>query len=324
MEPQGNLIDPRASMTDLLKASGPVFSEDHLINLYYIQELYQNIAAHASRRMLEEYQIDVPITSGIWGGTYLIADPDGKAKRRIWRLYSIVNLPQRSPLDTRDNLDRLIDIYHRAYISAFEPYGLELSLKMWGGTLPYSCRKKPSFTMHMEDATGRVKWLRAFFIWNHVPWEESIIYDVVRIIKEYKEFFDLRKGPVNKDPKDIKFLLQDIIIIYRTLENALNPDFIEHAEPIIQELMEKFMVGLFEPKAIMDLYEKVFKNALIYGFEEALADPFRQAGLNIQAVEEWPQDKINWVPEVLKEKLIPPVQALFASFKANLEKNKTS
>ena len=31
-------------MTNLPKASGPVFSENHLINLYYLFELYDNIA----------------------------------------------------------------------------------------------------------------------------------------------------------------------------------------------------------------------------------------------------------------------------------------
>ena len=96
---------------------------------------------------------------------------------------------------------------------------------MWGGTLPYSNKAKPSLTMHMEDTTKKVRWLRTFFIWNKVAWEESIISDTVRIIKEYKPFFDLKKGPIKKDSKEIKYLLQDIIIIYRTLENACSEDF---------------------------------------------------------------------------------------------------
>lgn len=307
-------------MTDIPQASGPVFYRDHFTNLYYLNELYRNIAAGVSRKMADAYGFDIPITSGIWGGTYLIAEPNGKSLRRIWRYYCIVNLPQNSPLDNKQNLERLIGIYSEDFKQALLPHGLNLSLKMWGGTLPFSCESKPSFTMHMEDSEEIINWLRVFFIWNHVPWEESIIYDVVRIIKEYKEFFDLDRGPVAKDPKDLKFLLQDIIIIYRTLEHACSPDFREHAEPIIQELKEYFMAGLFDKRLIQDLYEKVFKNALIYGYEEALEGPFGKAGLDIRKVESWPIKKINWVPDELKEKLIPPIKSLFAGFEANLAK----
>ena len=200
-------------MTNLPKASGLVFSENHLINLYYINELYQNIAIEVSSRLKEIYGLDLSFTSGIWGGTYLIAKPNGLSRRRIWRLYSIVNLPQNSSLDKQENMEKLVAVYTEVYKEAFAPYQIALDLKMWGGTLPHSNKSKPSLTMHMEDTTERVRWLRTFFVWNKVPWEESIISDTVRIIKEYKPFFDLIKGPVKKDPKDIKYLLQDIIII---------------------------------------------------------------------------------------------------------------
>ena len=306
-------------MTGLVKT--PVFADNNLVNLYHLNELYQNIAAEVSQRMRETHQIDIPITSGIWGGTYLIAHPNGLAKRRIWRFYCIVNLPQKTPLDQHANLERLVAIYCDVFKEAFSPH-LELKLKMWGGRLPFSNSAKPSLTLHMEDTTETVRWLRVFFVWNHVPWEESIISDTVRIVKEYKEFFDLKKGPVVKDAIEIKYLLQDIIIIYRTLKNACSEDFQGHANSIIGKMMERFLAGLYERDEIIDLYEMVFKNALIYGFEESLAAPFAKAGLNIQDVENWPVEKINWVPDELKEKLIPPIQQLFAGFKTELEKEK--
>ncbi len=303
-------------------SSGPVFSNDHLINLYHLNELYGNLATKVSEKLRDTYQFEIPITSGIWGGTYLIAEKNGKAKRRIWRLYCIINLPQNSLLEKHENMERLVSCYSDEFISAFTPYDLDLELKMWGGRLPYSNREKPSITMHMEDAQKRVHWLRAFFVQNHVPWEESVIHDVARILKEYKEFFDLDRGPVDKDPKDLKFLLQDIIIIYRTLEGACSPDFQEHANPLIQELMDHFMTGLHDPVLIKELYLKVFHNALIYGYEEALDGPFSKAGLDIRKMENWPVDKINWVPKELKEKLIPPIQKIFTGFKTNLEKER--
>jgi hypothetical protein len=307
-------------MTELVKT--PVFSDDNSINLCHLNDLYQNVATEVSRRMRETYQVDIPITSGIWGGTYLIAHPNGLARRRIWRLYCIVNLPQKTLLDKHQNLERLVSIYCDVFTEAFSPQ-LELTLKMWGGRLPFSNIAKPSLTFHMEDATETVRWLRAFFVWNHVPWEESIICDTVRIIKEYKEFFDLSKGPVAKDPQEIKYLLQDIIIIYRTLENACSEDFQEHANPIIKEMMEGFMTGLHDPEKIIDLYETVFKSALIYGFEESLEGPYAKVGLDIHNLESWPVEKINWVPDELKEKIIPPIQKIFTEFKTELEKEKS-
>jgi len=306
-------------MTELVKI--PVFSDDNVVNLYHLNALYQNVATEVSRRMRETHQMDIPITSGIWGGTYLIAHPNGLARRRIWRLYAIVNLPQNTPLDKHQNMERLVSIYCDVFAEAFSPQ-LQLKLKMWGGRLPFSNAVKPSLTLHMEDATDTVRWLRAFFVWNHVPWEESIISDTVRILKEYKEFFDLSKGPVVKDPKEIKYLLQDIIIIYRTLQAACSEDFQEHANPIIEKMTERFMTGLHDSEEIVDLYETVFKNALIYGFEESLEGPYSRAGLDIGKLENWPVEKINWVPDELKEKIIPPIQKIFAGFKAELEKEK--
>jgi hypothetical protein len=301
-------------------ASGPAFTPDNRINLYYLNELYASIADVVMRRLREGAGIDIPITSGVWGGTYLIADAGGKSLRRIWRLYSIVNLPQNTPLDRRVNLERLIGFYYKAFGEAFAPYGLKLDLKMWGGILPYSNKTKPSITLHMEDASNRVKWLRAFFVWNQATWEESIIHDVSRNLKVLKESLDFNRGPVYKSASETKFMLQDVIITYHTLERALSAEFVEHAEPVIRELERYFLAGLFDSNLIQKLYMRVFDNALIYGFEQALEEPYRQAGLDIHRIEDWPVEKINWVPDALKAKLIPPIQSLFAGFKANLEK----
>ncbi len=307
------------------QASGPVFTEDDRINLYYLNELYADIARCVSLQLKENHQLDIPITSGVWGGTYLIADDDGKSQRRIWRLYCIVNLPQNSPLDQREYMEHLVGYYYISIINAFRPYGLELDLDMWGGRLPYSNRKKPSLTLHMVDASKRVNWLRGFFIWNHVSWEESIIHDAVRNVKEFRENFNVKKKPIMKrDWKDIKFLLQDVIITYRTLENAFSPDFQENSQPVINEMVNHFLEGLFDPALIRELFFKVRENKLIIGFEEALQESYSKENLNVRRVEDWPVEKINYVPEDLKEKLIPPIQNLFASFKSTLDRNNGS
>jgi len=38
----------------------------------------------------------------------------------------------------------------------------------------------------------------------------------------------------------------------------------------------------------------------------------------VAQVQDWPVDKINWVPDELQAKLIPPIQNIFATFKSNL------
>ena len=302
------------------QASGPVFTEDERINLYYLNELYADIARCVSLQLKENHQLDISITSGVWGGTYLIADKEGKSKRRIWRLYYIVNLPQNSPLDQRENMEHLVGYYYTSIINAFRPYGLELDLNMWGGRLPYSNREKPSLTMHMVDSSEKVSWLRGFFIWNLVPWEESIIHDAIRNVKEFREKFNIKKNPIMKrDPKEIKYLLQDVIITYRTLENAFSSDFMEQAQPIVGEMVDHFLSGLFDPVLIRELFFKVRENNLIIGFEKTLQEYYLKDGLNVRRVEDWPVEKINYVSEELKGKLIPPIKKLFASFKSNLD-----
>ena len=304
------------------QAPGPVFTEDARINLYYLNELYADIGRCVSLQLKNNHNIDIAITSGVWGGTYLIADEKGKSKRRIWRLYFIVNLPQNSPLDQRENMEHLVGYYYTSIINAFRPYGLELDLKMWGGRLPYSNRQKPSLTMHMVDSLEKVSWLRGFFIWNLVPWEESIIHDAIRNVKEFREKFNIKKIPIMKrDPKDIKYLLQDVIITYRTLENSFSSNFLEQAQPIIDEMVGHFLKGLFDPALTRELFFKVREKKLIIGFEEALQDAYSKEGLNVRQIEDWPVEKINYVPAELKEKLIPPIQNLFASFKSNLDRN---
>jgi len=140
----------------------------------------------------------------------------------------------------------------------------------------------------------------------------------VRLVKELKDSLDLERGPVLTDPKTIKYLLQDVIITYRTLEQAHSPDFLEHAEPLIADMTQTFLEGLFDPLQIRDLYHKILENALVHGYEQTLATYFSKYGLDVAQVQDWPVEKINWVPDELQAKLIPPIQDIFATFKSNL------
>ncbi len=69
----------------------------------------------------------------------------------------------------------------------------------------------------------------------------------MRLVKELKDSLDLERGPVLTDPKIIKYLLQNVIITYRTLEQAHSPEILEHAEPLIADMTQTFLEGLFNP-----------------------------------------------------------------------------
>jgi len=306
-------------LMDTPQPAGEIFTPDNRTNLYYINDLYARVAEYVSYKMDKLHEIQVNITSGVWGGTYLIADERGKSLRRLWRLYCLVNLPQGTPLDKHENLEKLVEVYTKAFVDVFRPCGLDLQLKMWGGRLPYSNKIRPTITMHLEDKNDIVRWLRPIIVWNSATWEQSIIYDSVRLVKELKVNLNYDKGPTLTDAQEIKYLLQDVIITYHTLEGAHDPDFIEHAQPIIDDMKQTFLKGLFEEEEIKALYEKVLNNALVYGYEQTLQEHYGKHGLDVRKVEDWPVQKINFVPEGLQETLIPPIQNLFATFRSNLE-----
>ena len=76
-----------------------------------------------------------------------------------------------------------------------------ITFGIWGGRLPHSNKKRPTITMHLEDANRKINWLRPIIVWNQAGWEQSIIYDSVRLVKELKDSLDLERGPVLTIPK---------------------------------------------------------------------------------------------------------------------------
>ena len=72
--------------------------DDGKTNMYCLHEVFRQIAITVKERIKTEHHIDIPISSGLWGGAYLVCDPQGKVLSRVIRFYSIVNLPQNSPL----------------------------------------------------------------------------------------------------------------------------------------------------------------------------------------------------------------------------------
>ncbi len=295
-----------------------LFAGHRKVNLFYLHELFAATAQMVRDRLNTETGIDIPITAGMWGGSYLVADGIGVSRTNVVRLYSLVNLPQNTPLDEPDNFEKLIHIYQDTLQTNFGKYSLDLTDPHWGEKVPCTNRIRPTTTLQMWDATRRVKFVRAFFVWNTATWAESIIYDAVRNIKQIKELLDINHRPPKKATDELKFMLQDAMIIYFTLKPALTPDFAEHAEPTIQELFDCFIGGLHDPAKIEEQYHKVYASALVYGYEEALEGPYKKAGLDIHRIEDWPADKINFVPQELKDTLIPYLEGTFDKFRKNL------
>ena len=295
-----------------------LFAGGHKVNLYYLHEMFRHTAQMARDRLQEETGIDIPITSGMWGGSYLVADDLGVSRTNVVRLYALVNLPQNTPLDKPENFEKLMEIYRDTLQANCGKYQMELTDPRWGEKVPCTNRIRPTTTLQMWDTTRRVKFARAFFVWNSATWAESIIYDAIRNIKQIKELLDLDRRPMKKATDELKFMLQDALIIYFTLKPALSPDFAEHAAPVIDELFDCFIAGLYDPANIEEQYHKVYSSALVYGYEEALEGPYKKDGLDIHRIEDWPVEKINYVPQELKEKMIPYLEGTFERFRKNL------
>lgn len=295
-----------------------LFAGGHRVNLYYLHEMFRHTAQMVRDRLQEDTGIDVPITAGMWGGSYLVADDLGVSRTNVVRLYSLVSLPQNTPLDEPDNFETLMKIYRDVLIENCGKYKMELTDPRWGEKVPCTNRIRPTTTLQMWDTSRRVKFVRAFFVWNQATWAESIIYDAIRNIRQIKELLDIDHRPLKKAPDELKFMLQDVLIIYFTLKPALTPDFAEHAEPIVNDLFDCFIAGLHDPAQIEELYHKIYSNALVYGYEEALEGPYKKAGLDIHQIEDWPADKINFVPQELKDTMIPYLEGTFERFRKNL------
>ena len=295
-----------------------LFAGGHRVNLYYLHEMFRHTAQVVRDRLQDETGIDVPITAGMWGGSYLVADDLGVSRTNVVRLYSLVSLPQNTPLDEPENFEKLMEIYRDTLIAHCGKYQMELTDPRWGEQVPCTNRIRPTTTLQMWDTTRRVKFVRAFFVWNTATWAESIIYDAIRNIKQIKELLDINHRPMKKAPDELKFMLQDALIIYFTLKPALTPDFAEHAEPVINELFDAFIAGLHDPEKIEEQYHRVYSSALVYGYEEALEEPYRREGLDIHRIEDWPVEKINFVPQELKDKLVPYLEGTFDRFRKNL------
>ena len=237
-------------MNEIPKLPERLLHDDGKFNLYYLNEIYKTLAYKASIQLSKELQEELTITAGIWGGQYLIANEEGKARTNIVRLYCLVNLPQNSLLDKKENFERLMVFYHQSVTKAFSNYGLDFVNPRWGEPIPYTNKKRPTTVLQMWEKNNKLKFFRAFYVWNNRPWVDSVIYDTIRNIKVIKEMLNIDRRPVKKPTEEYKCHLQDALIIFYTLYDALTPDFHEHADPIMKDLLQKFLAGLKDPELI--------------------------------------------------------------------------
>ena len=91
----------------------------------------------------------------------------------------------------------------------------------------------------------------------------------------------------------------------------------------MKDLLKKFLAGLHDSEVIEEEYLNIYSNAIVYGLEEALEGPYKKEGLDINDVENWPAEKINWVPQELKKNVGRSLTDRFNNFKTNLKNNRT-
>ena len=109
-------------MSEAPKLPERLLHDDGKFNLYYLNEIYRTIAYKISIQLSEELQEEIMITAGIWGGQYLIANEEGKARTNVVRLYCLVNLPRNTQLDKKESFERLMVLYHQNLSTTFANY----------------------------------------------------------------------------------------------------------------------------------------------------------------------------------------------------------
>jgi hypothetical protein len=302
-------------------ASGPVFSTDGRANAVYLNELFDAVAKETSARLHRRFGADVPLSGGLWGGSWYFADERGYTRARFKRLYSLVCVPQNRGLEDPANLKLMFLVYSKVLAEAFEPYGVALGDANGGDVIGYSNRRRPTLDFQMWDANKKIDYIRSFFTYNSAEWAEAYLYETVRLIKQTKEALDSRamREPPRLEGMAVRFQLQDIVILYSTLEPVLSEHTKAIGGPLVERIKTRFSQGMNDEDEMRTWNAEAFEKGLIYGYEEAIREDFAREGLDITGVENWPVDRINRVPASLKAKLVPPLKALFQSFRDNLK-----
>jgi hypothetical protein len=306
--------------------SGPLFTPDGRVNAVYLLELFRAVAEETSARLRREYAVDVPLTGGLWGGSWCFADDLGYTRTRFRRLYSLVCVPQIPSLENADNYNLVFWHYSQVLTETFAPYGIALEDARWGERIEYSNRRRPTIALQMWDANKKLDFVRCFFGYNSAEWEEAYLYETLRHVKQAKEALDSRRlaAPPPMDGMALRFQLQDIVILYSTLEPALSDRVKAFAAPLVERIKTRFEQGWCDEDEMRALNAEAFEHGLIYDFEDAVREDFLREGLDITRLEEWPVDRINRVPASLKCKLAPPLRAVFQGFRESLRKKQVS
>jgi len=302
-------------------ASGQVFTPDGRANALYLNELFDAVAKETAARLHHRYGAQVPLTGGLWGGSWYFADECGYTRARFRRLYSLVCVPQNRGLEDPGNLKLLFRVYANVLAEAFEPYGIVLGDANGGDIIGYSNRKRPTLDFQMWDANKKIDFIRCFFSYNAAEWEEAYLYETVRLIKQTKETLDKQtlSKPPRLDGMAIRFQLQDIVILYHTLEPVLSEQIKQGGGPLVERIKTRFAQGMADEDEMNALNAEAFEKELIYGYEEAIREDFAKEGLDITKPEDWPVDCINRVPASLKEKLIPHLKGIFQRYRESLK-----
>jgi len=302
-------------------ASGPVFTDDGRANSLYLNELFDAVAMETAARLRRRYRADVPLTGGLWGGSWYFTDERGFTRARFRRLYSLVCVPQIPSLNDAENYNIVFWQYSKVLAEAFVAYGIALEDAQWGESIPYSNRLRPLISLQMWDANKKIDFIRCFFSYNSASWEEAYLYETVRLIQQTKEALDSRAmaEPPRLEGMAVRFQLQDIVILYSTLEPMLSTETKALAGPLVERIKTRFAQGMNDEDEMRSLNAEAFMSGLIYGYEGAIREEFAGEGLDITKIEEWPVERINRVPESLKVKLVPPLKAIFKGFREQLK-----
>src|SRR5437899_12902871 len=94
------------------------------------------------------------------------------------------------------------------------------------------------------------------------------------------------------DGMAIRFQLQDIVILYHTLEPVLSGQTKAVGGPLVERIKTRFAQGMNDEEEMNALNAQAFTCEMIYGYEDVIREDFAREGFDITRVDEWPVDGI--------------------------------
>jgi len=222
---------------------------------------------------------------------------------------------------TKSGLDGMLRWYIEQTKEVFGVFGIDLEEVGRKEVLPCSNKMLPSIGVALVDRSRRVDFVKLLFVQNQAEWEISIVHDAVRNVKQVGQILDRRMK--DESGKFVsKFVIQDILTIRETLKPCLDSEYLDKTNSMFSELRNGFIQRRLRPEFVWELERGGFFHDFVMICEGILRRYYEPEQLNIREIEEWPAEKINWVPRELARKAGGALVRRVRGFRDEIEQRK--